>query len=598
MELNNYPLAVPSLDSVDEFRVQTANYSAEFGGNAGAVINIASKRGTNDFHGVLFEFLRNNDLDTRNFFSAGVAPLKRNQFGGTVGGPVIIPKLYNGRNRTFWLMNYEGIRQNNAINSTALIPTGQERAGNFNGTGTMIVDPITKAPFPNNTIPTSKITAIGQRLANLFPLPNSSSLSANYYGAPAQSFDNDLISGRIDQAISNNDNLFARFTVNQPTTVSPGANAALSGYNQIQHDWNLQLALGNTAIITPHIVNETNIGFVRFDRNRGSEAANKVDWVQQLGIQGFNPPAYAWAAPQVVLTGMNGAGYGAGNAVFSWLSQSIQIVDNLSVEHGNHTFKTGFTINRKVLDSTQYGSADGQYTFSGMFSAQNPVKGATGANSVADMLLGAPSAFTVQTQTYLQRFRYTNLGFYGQDDWKVTPNLTLNLGLRWEYFGKPVDVNNAIASFNLVNGQRMYPGQNGLPRALVYPDYKDFSPRVGFAWRVFGSNKLSLRGAYGLFYTPEIVNSFRNLGFQNPFGTTYSPSRTSCESSRADTAYQRSESSVECQPGREPEHYTRNRSAFPRRLCGRVESYYAIYVYPEHASGNCLSWLEEHSSVE
>ncbi len=522
MELNNYPLAVPSLDSVDEFRVQTSNYSAEFGGNSGAVINIASKRGTNDFHGVLFEFLRNTDLDARNFFSTTVAPLKRNQFGGTIGGPLVIPKLYNGRNRTFWLLNYEGIRQSNAVNATALLPTAQERAGNFNGTGTTIVDPITKVPYANDTIPANKITPIGQALANLFPYPNSTNAAANYYGAPAQSFDNDLISGRIDQQVTQNDNLFGRFTINQPTTISPGADVALSGYNQNQHDWNLQLVAGNTIVISPHIVNETNIGFVRFDRNRSSEAANKTDYVTQLGIQGFNPPASAWAAPQVVLTGLNGAGYGSGNAVFSWLSQSIQIVDNLSISHGNHTFKTGFTINRKVLDSTQYGSPNGQYTFSGMFSAQNPVKGTTGANSVADMLLGDPSAFTVQTQPYLQRFRYGNLGFYGQDDWKVTPNLTLNLGLRWEYFGKPVDANNAIGSFNLATGQQTLSGQNGLPRSLVYPDYKDFAPRVGFAWRAFGSNKFSLRGAYGIFYTPEIINTFRNLGFQNPFGTTYS----------------------------------------------------------------------------
>jgi hypothetical protein len=207
--------------------------------------------------------------------------------------------------------------------------------------------------------------------------------------------------------------------------------------------------------------------------------------------------------------------------VFTWISQSLQIVDNLSVEHGNHTFKAGMTINRKLLDSTQFGSPNGQYTFSGIFSAVNPVQSLSAANAVADLLLGYPSGYTVQTQPYLQRFRYTNLGFYFQDDWKTTPDLTLSLGLRWEYFGKPSDLNNAIASFNLTTGQQAFPGENGLPASLVNPDYRDFGPRMGFAWRVFGSNKASLRGAYGIFYTPEIINSFRNLGFQNPFGTTY-----------------------------------------------------------------------------
>ncbi len=521
MELNNYPLAIPSLDSVSEFRVQTSNYSAEFGGNSGAVINVASKRGTNQFHGVLFEFLKNNDLDARNFFSAGVAPLKRNQFGGTIGGPVLLPKFYNGRNKTFWMFNYEGIRQNNAVNATSLIPTALERSGNFSATGVTIVDPFTKVPFPNDIIPASSINPIGQSLINLYPFPNNSNPAANYYGAPAQSFDNDLISARLDHQIAPSDGLFTRFTINQPAQVSPGANASISGYNQVQHDWNLQVTAGNTKIFSPHVVNETNVGFVRFDRGRSSQAANQTDYVKQFGIQGFDPPAYAWGAPQISPTGLNGVGYGSGNAVFTWISQSLQIVDNLSIEHGNHTIKAGMTVNHKLLDSTQFGSPNGQYSFSGIFSAVNPVQSTSAANSVADLLLGFPSGFTVQTQPYLQRFRYNNLGFYLQDDWKITPNLTVNLGLRWEYFGKPTDLHNAIASFNFTTGQQVFPGQGGLPRSLVNSSDGDFSPRVGFAWRVFGSNRLSLRGGYGFFYTPEVINSYRNLGFQNPFGTTY-----------------------------------------------------------------------------
>jgi len=150
------------------------------------VINVASKRGTNEFHGVVFEFLKNNDLDARNFFSTSVAPLKRNQFGGTIGGPVLPPKLYNGRNKTFCLFSYEGIRQHNAVNATSLIPTAAEHSGNFNGTGVTIVDPFTKVPFPNDVIPASSINPVGQAPINLYPLPNNSNPAANYYGAPAQ----------------------------------------------------------------------------------------------------------------------------------------------------------------------------------------------------------------------------------------------------------------------------------------------------------------------------------------------------------------------------------------------------------------------------
>jgi hypothetical protein len=522
MELNNYPLAIPSLDAVQELRIQTANYSAEFGGNSGAAINVATKRGTNEIHGRLFEFLRNNNLMARNFFNPSITPLHRNQFGFTAGGPVYLPRIFNGRNKTFWLFSYEGIRQANAITSTALVPAVDQRNGNFASSGVVIVDPFTRQPITNNVIPPSLINPVGKHLLEEYPLPNKSDPAANYIGSPAQSFNNGLYHGRFDHRLSQKDTLFGVFTINSPKTTSPGATQAFSGYNQIQHDWNLQATVGNTLIVNPHIVNETNLGFVRFERPRGSQAAGIRDYVKEWGIHIPDPPAYAWAAPQVRATGLSDTGYGDVNAVLYWASQSIQVVDNLSIEHSPHTFKMGVTMNRKRLSSTQFPQPNGIYSFNGMFSALNPAQQTTTANAVADMLLGYPSGYSLQTQPFLQRFRYTNLGAYFQDDWKVTQNLTLNVGLRWEYFGRPTDLNDAIGSFDEVTGQRLRPGQNGLPRSLVFPAYRDFGPRLGFAWRVLGSSKLSLRGAYGIFYAPEIINSFRNLGFQNPFGAVYS----------------------------------------------------------------------------
>jgi hypothetical protein len=197
-ELNNYPLAIPPLDSVAEFRVQTSNYSAEFGGNSGAVINVASKRGSNEFHATLFEFLRNDALDARNFFSATVDPLKRNQFGFVASGPVLLPKLYNGKNRFFWMFAYEGTRRRQAITSTTLVPTLKERAGDFSGMPVTIVDPITKIPFPGNMIPENRINPVGAALANLYPVPNNSDPSRNYIGHPRGVSDNDATAARID----------------------------------------------------------------------------------------------------------------------------------------------------------------------------------------------------------------------------------------------------------------------------------------------------------------------------------------------------------------------------------------------------------------
>jgi hypothetical protein len=419
MELNNYPLAIPSLDDIQEFNAQTSNYNAEFGGNSGAFINIATKRGTNKLHGTLFEYLRNTGFDARNYFATTASPLHRNQFGAALGGPVVFPGLYNGRDKTFWFFSYEGLRQNTGVISTAIVPTALERTGNFSQSGTTIVDPITKVPYTNDTIPSTAIDSVGQALLDLYPAPNTAGTS-NYTGGPPRTSNTDMISGRIDQQVSDRDNAFARFTINQIFAISPGAGAAFTGYSQQQRDWNLQIAGGNTLVVSPHIVNESTVGYVKFDRNRGSLAANVQNWVQQLGITGFTPPPYAWAPPQLSPLGLTAVGYGAGNAVFNWSSSSLQLIDNLSIQKGAHTLKTGATVNLKTLTSTQFGSADGTYTFSGEFSAQNPAVTTTSANAIADLLLGYPSAYSLQTTPYVENFNYTILGTYFQDDWRVT----------------------------------------------------------------------------------------------------------------------------------------------------------------------------------
>jgi hypothetical protein len=183
-ELNNYPLAIPPLDSVAEFRVATSNYSAEFGGNSGAVINVASKRGSNEFHATVYEFLRNDALDARNYFSTSVDPLKRNQFGFVASGPVFIPKLYDGRSKLFWMFAYEGTRRRQAVTSTSLVPTLKERSGDFSDDPATIVDPFTKIPYDGNIIPPNLINSVGAALANLYPLPNNADPSRNFIGHP------------------------------------------------------------------------------------------------------------------------------------------------------------------------------------------------------------------------------------------------------------------------------------------------------------------------------------------------------------------------------------------------------------------------------
>ena len=517
-ELNNYPLAIPPLDSLAEFRVQTSNYSAEFGGNSGAVINVASKRGSNEFHATLFEFLRNDALDARNFFSPTVDPLKRNQFGFVASGPVFLPKLYNGKNRLFWMFAYEGTRRRQAVTSTTLVPTLKERAGDFSGFPVTIVDPITKIPFPGNVIPANKINPVGAALANLYPVPNNSDPSRNYIGHPRGVSDNDALTARIDYQLGARDAIWGRFTKNAPYDrgVGQALSPAFPGFEQEQSDNNLQFAIGDVHTFSPTIVNELNIGFVSFRRERHSLDAFKRNWIEELGIKGLSPIPFTWAAPSMTPTGYSEIGYSSNNAVFRWVTNAAQIVDNFSFVRGPHTVKAGLTIQFKRMTTIQWGQPDGTYTFSGQFSAPVPVVTTSRFHALADLLLGYPSSYTVQIAPFSPHLSYTHMGYYIQDDWKLTRSLTANVGLRWEYFGRPVERDNRIASFDLATGQQVFPGQNGYPRSLVDPYYKNFAPRIGLAWQA--TDRIVLRAGYGIFYTPDVINSYRQLAFQNPFG--------------------------------------------------------------------------------
>src|SRR5215469_6730806 len=448
-ELNNYPLAIPPLDSVAEFRVHTSNYAAEFGGNSGAVINVASKRGSNQLHGTVYEFLRNDALDARNFFSTTVDPLKRNQFGVVASGPVVLPNIYDGRGKLFWMFAYEGTRRRQAVTSTALVPTLKERAGDFGDDPATIVDPFTKVPFTGNRIPPEMINSVGAALANLYPAPNNSDPSRNYIGHPKGISDNDAFATRIDYQLGARDAMWGRFTKNAPFDrgVGQALSPAFPGFDQQQSDNNLQLTVGDVHTFSPTLVNEASLGFVHFRRERRSPDAFNRNWIDELGIQGLSPIPFTWAAPSMTPAGYPEIGYSSNNAVFRWVTSAGHIADNFSFVHARHAFKAGLTIQLKRMSTTQWGQPDGTYTFTGGFSTPVPVSNTTRFNALADLLLGYPWSYNVQTAPFSPHFSYTDMGYYVQDDWKLTHSLTANLGLRWEYFGRPVERHNQIANF-------------------------------------------------------------------------------------------------------------------------------------------------------
>jgi hypothetical protein len=521
MELNNYPYAIPSLESVGEFRVLTSGASAEFGGNSGAFVNVVTRRGSNQPHGSLFEFLRNDKLDSRNFFdrTGKSAPNKRNQFGFIFSGPVWVPKVYDGKDRTFFMFSWEWQRQRNGTTSTTVVPTEQERTGDFSNVVTPVADPLSKAPLPGNRIPASRISRVGQGLIGLYPAANNpGDLARNFINAPLRRFDFSIPSGRIDHKLSDKNNLFWRTTVNQPDDVGPGqALTQAFRYDAVQSERHVQLTLGDTHIVSNSIVNEFSTGFVRMNRIRNSADSFRRDWVKELGIQGVQTQPLTYGAPALTIAGFPQAGFSTNNAFFSWITQSFQLVDNLSIVRRTHTIKVGGNLQKKQLNSTQWGAPNGNYGFTGVYSTVPPVGTPTRQAAIADALFGFPATYAVQVTPFEQRLRYFNTAWYVQDDWKVSPNLTLNMGLRWEYFGKPYDKFDRIATFDIASGQQLLPGQGGTPRGLMKPDRNNFGPRFGFAWRARGTEDLVVRGAYGFFYSPPIGNDFRSRGFQDPF---------------------------------------------------------------------------------
>ena len=254
---------------------------------------------------------------------------------------------------------------------------------------------------------------------------------------------------------------------------------------------------------------------MRFRRERRSVDAFTRNWIQELGIEGFSPDPLTWAAPSMTPAGYPEIGYSANNAVFRWVTDAWQFVDNFSAVRGAHTVKAGSTLQFKRVDMMQWGQPNGAYAFSGQFSAPVPVSGITRQNALADLLLGYPSTYTLQTTPFSPHLSYRQFGAYVQDDWRLSPSVTANLGLRWEYFGRPVERDDRIASFDRATGQQVFPGQDGYPRSLVDADYNNFAPRLGLAWRV--NDRMTVRTAYGIFYTPDVINTYVQLAFQQPF---------------------------------------------------------------------------------
>jgi Carboxypeptidase regulatory-like domain/TonB dependent receptor len=557
----------PSVDAVQEFKVQSGIYSAEFGRNV-TQINATTKSGTNQFHGTLFDFLRNSDLDAAQWLQQGAkAPFRRNQFGGVLGGPLI-------RNKVFFLSNYEGLRDRLTSQTFSSQPTDRMFAGDMSGQPRQIFDPasrvyttdasgnpraVSATPFPGNIVPASRFDPlIVQKILPLMPratIPGDAFLN-NYVRQAARPLDTDEYTQRIDWNQSARSTWFGRFSWEADYQEDTAAFVTAVGHVSTSAD---QAVLTNIQMLGPSTVNEFRFGLNIFKNDRVGYYAGKKDIGATLGIGGL-PPALdtlAWGLPTIGLA--NGISSGISSSdPFVLRDTTFQWMDNVSMVRGSHTLKFGGEIRRD-----RYNQIGQQFTFSNFsFAGQdtwNPAnRNATGF-SMADLLLGQVTSIQWAFGLANAHFRSTGYAAYFQDDWKVARNLTVNLGLRYEnarpwsdkycaimneqMFDPGVGPNGLLApgqtktpiltrpcssgdfhqgmAFHYADDVPVQVGNQYMGHALVAPDNNDFSPRVGLAYSP--TNRWTLRSGFGGFYARDIGNTVfdmgRNIGGRGQFAS-------------------------------------------------------------------------------
>ncbi|HEY3841234.1 MAG TPA: carboxypeptidase-like regulatory domain-containing protein [Bryobacteraceae bacterium] len=516
---------IPALDSIQEMQVQTSNYSARYGTAGGAVINAVTRNGTSQFHGNAYEYLRNNDFDARNFFNPVVSPLKQNNFGFSIGGPVILPHYNHNRNTTFFFWNEDWRYRNSATTLRTATPDPNIRAGNFGPEaarlGKSITDPSTGAPFPNNTIPTNRIDPNAALLMqDYFPLPNNPGGGfQNYINNGVGKLDPRSDTIRVDHNFSDKYRAFFTLAHDNIQVINPyvqllNADLFPTMYQQeATYSWT---GAGNfTMVLSPRSTNEIQYSFKIFDVNlllqdKSATAARPSG----MNIQDFYPGANSFNLVPNITFGQGWGPIGTSVLPLSPATDDTRILsDNYSYVLGKHVLQAGgmwfhYTKNQAVNNQTQ-----GSYSFSGIFTG----------DAMADFLLGEAATYSQSNARFIRDYKFDQTEWYLQDDWRATSRLTLNLGFRLYVIPLVTVEGNQMTSFlasayspaaapqitsagvlvptanyNPLNGI-VQAGKNGVPAGFA-PTYIGWAPRFGFAYDPTGSGKTAIRGGYGISY--------------------------------------------------------------------------------------------------
>jgi hypothetical protein len=505
-----------SVDAIQEFKVMQNSFAAEYG-RATTIVNAAIKSGGNDIHGTAFEFLRNDKLDARNAFDlTGVKPpLRMNQFGASLGGPI-------RRDKLFYFVNYEGQRVRRGSSAFTTVPTPAQLGGDLSGMRTA-TDPLTGSPFPDNRVPAGRISTFAKAAEKYYPEPNSSVIvNRNYQAVLSNPTNMNQGTARVDYNFTQNDRLNGHLVFFDYNRVNFGTlpYSGGSGFSKVRPNMSIE----HVHNFGPRLLNDFRFGYSSTDSYNGPDELLDHDATQEFGLKNLKPEPQAWAPPQVNIDGFGSIGSGA------WIPQGAfdkvyMFVEQLTYMRGRHTMKAGADVRYLTYDDLGYATQNGYYNFRNTMYTKN---------AMADFLLGLPeSAFVNQAggKGFFHRMRNGEYSMYFQDDIKLTRNLTMNAGIRYEYAQWPLEVNDELTVWNFQKGNMDFAGKD-IPRRIAPADRNNFAPRLGFSWNPF--RKTVIRTGAGVahsnfrqweitlfhFNPPFVYDMFQFNDLPNPRFTT------------------------------------------------------------------------------
>jgi hypothetical protein len=514
----------PPIDAIQEFKIQTSAADAQFGHAAGGFTNVVIKSGGRALHGNLYNFHRNSEFDANNYFArpGDNTHFVMNQFGGTLGGPVVLPGGYNkSRDKTFFFVSTQLDRRRQSLAFVSTVPTSAMRAGDFASFASVIYDPLTisgntRLPFGGNRIPADRFSKAGKGLVDLYPDPNGTGAVNNYTSAPGRLYNSYQTDFKLDHYFNTSHSLTFRGSFGSTDIISgaplPGAGSGDVGPSLFPVR---QFAIIDRITISPTMLNEFRVGVTRLNMqlrqiNEGQDVA------AALGIPGINTGDLITSGlPRVQISGYRALGDDPFNPGIL-VSNNFQYEDVIYWTRGNHSLRFGGRLDRRQYNAFQSSAIRGIFNFTGIYT-NNPARPAGTGDGIADTLLGAAGSGNINILEGTRGFRRWEVGLFVQDDWKVSKRLTFNLGLRYELYPQYpwVEVGDRGAQFLPGTGTLVQVGTGGIPRNGANGDLNNFAPRIGMAFRV--DDKTVIRSAYGVFYAAPQFEINRNLSLNPPF---------------------------------------------------------------------------------